>query len=47
MQLRKADLMENNYLDYLIKEWKPVSKTLKQFEELKNNNPILKGIKFN
>lgn len=44
MQLREAALLNINYLDYLIKEWQPTSNVVKQIEELKKENPVIKDI---
>lgn len=40
MQLREAELLEMNYLDYLIKEWQPRRKVIDNFEEMKKNMPL-------
>ncbi|WP_099468462.1 P-loop NTPase fold protein [Konateibacter massiliensis] len=46
MQLRESELLELNYLDYLIKEWKSNSKATILIEEIKMQFEFLKDIQF-
>ncbi|MBD8972224.1 MAG: hypothetical protein EGQ63_00040, partial [Clostridiales bacterium] len=41
MQLRETELINRNYLDYLIKDWQPRENILENFQK---NNPILQNI---
>lgn len=47
MQLREAEMLGINYLDYLVKEWQPTAKVVDQIEELKKGNPEIKDIQLN
>ena len=44
MQLREAELLNLNYLDYLLKEWQPRENVRKILEKMKEENPILRNI---
>lgn len=44
MQLREAEFVKLNYLDYLIKEWSPRKKLFDDYEKLKEALPIVKEL---
>ena len=44
MQLREAELLNMNYLDYLIKEWQPREQIRDNIQKMKDEKPILKNI---
>lgn len=41
MQLREAELLNINYLDYLIQEWQPRKNVTEMLDKMKEQNPIL------
>ena len=47
MQLREAELLDMNYLDYLINEWRPTAIVERQMEQLKTENLDLEDVHFN
>lgn len=47
MQLREAELLDMNYLDYLIKEWQPTRNLIESIEEMKKGMLALKNIDLN
>lgn len=44
MQLREAELLDMNYLDYLIKEWKPTKNLLNNIENIKKETALLRNL---
>lgn len=46
MQLREAELLELNYLDYLIVEWQPKSQTRKNIDNMKKQMHMLEDVQF-
>ena len=46
MQLREADLLQLNYLDYLMGEWVPRKEIHKYFNDLKEREPIVNELNY-
>lgn len=44
MQLREAELLDMNYLDYLIKEWQPTKSLTDNIEKMKKETSALKNL---
>ena len=44
MQLREAELLNMNYLDYLIKEWQPREQVRDNIQKMKDEKPLLKNL---